>query len=430
VLFACTIGTTQGNPPAGTRGAAHEVDGRTLFERETFGGNGRTCRTCHSTATGTLSPADIAQLPADHPLFQHDGTDDFARGTQRVREHATILVRLPLPAGVTLVASSDPLDQPGSGSVVLRRGIPSTFNAPALDPVLMYDGRAPSLEAQALDAVRGHAQGTVEPDQEQLESIAFFERSLFSSLQLFNFAHDDPEPQLPAGTTPEEQRGRAFFAPGGRCAGCHGGPMLNDAAGRRFFDVMVSQVNALGNPVKTFSIRCADGTSKTIQSPDPGRVLITGACEDIDQFKVPSLWNVASTAPYFHDNSAATLEAVVSHYAELFAARGLPPLGDQDQADIVAFMKLLRVEEVIEEPSSGDHEEHGEEHGEEVREDDGELEGEEPRGEEPRGEEPREEPRGEEPREDEPYGGYDLLRRLALLASAAVTASYDPGSAE
>lgn len=32
--------------------------GKQLFERETFGGNGRTCRTCHSRETGTVSPED------------------------------------------------------------------------------------------------------------------------------------------------------------------------------------------------------------------------------------------------------------------------------------------------------------------------------------------------------------------------------------
>src|SRR6476660_3739909 len=32
--------------------------GRRLFERETFGGNGRTCLTCHSSKTGTVSPKD------------------------------------------------------------------------------------------------------------------------------------------------------------------------------------------------------------------------------------------------------------------------------------------------------------------------------------------------------------------------------------
>ncbi len=43
-------------------------DGRQLFERETFGGNGRTCLTCHSRKTGTVSPADArARFLADPP---------------------------------------------------------------------------------------------------------------------------------------------------------------------------------------------------------------------------------------------------------------------------------------------------------------------------------------------------------------------------
>ena len=33
-------------------------DGRFLFEQETFGGNGRTCLTCHARDTGTVSPLD------------------------------------------------------------------------------------------------------------------------------------------------------------------------------------------------------------------------------------------------------------------------------------------------------------------------------------------------------------------------------------
>jgi hypothetical protein len=45
---------------------------------------------------------------------------------------------------------------PGATAVTLRRGIPSTMNTPALDPVLMYDGRAPDLIEQARGAVQDH----------------------------------------------------------------------------------------------------------------------------------------------------------------------------------------------------------------------------------------------------------------------------------
>lgn len=59
---------------------------------------------------------------------------------------------------------------------------------------------------------------------------------------------------------------------------------------------------------------------------------------------------MSRTAPYFHDNSAKTLEDVLRHYAQFFAivtdpsTNGDPPLilTEQDQADIIAFLKLLR----------------------------------------------------------------------------------------
>ena len=60
--------------------------GKRLFDRETFGGNGRTCRTCHSGGDGTIDPEEVAERlvedPSD-PLFAHDGLDDFVSGTTR-----------------------------------------------------------------------------------------------------------------------------------------------------------------------------------------------------------------------------------------------------------------------------------------------------------------------------------------------------------
>src|SRR6185295_19608205 len=76
-------------------------DGRQLGERETFGGNGRTCLTCHSRKTGTVSPADaqtrLALNPHD-PLFIGDGSDDGnGHGVGRMLTDATILVKIQLP---------------------------------------------------------------------------------------------------------------------------------------------------------------------------------------------------------------------------------------------------------------------------------------------------------------------------------------------
>ena len=112
----------------------------------------------------------------------------------------------------------------------------------------------------------------------------------------------------------------------------------------------MSEINALGNPARPFVFTNADGTKTTVMTPDPGRALITGigpkddpTFENVNAFKISPLRGERNTAPYFHDNSARTLEDVVRHYALFFrfVSNGMIDLSEQDQADIVAFMKLL-----------------------------------------------------------------------------------------
>ncbi|WP_280155525.1 cytochrome c peroxidase [Piscinibacter sp. XHJ-5] len=344
--------------------ASHDVaQGRRLFERETFGGNGRTCLTCHSRDTGTTSPTDaqrrFAADPAD-PLFLADGSDDGqGHGATRMQKDATVLVRVALPENVSLA------HDPAARSVVLRRGIPSTLNTPALDDVLMLDGRQPDLLAQARGAIADHAQAARAPRSDELAQIAAFQQTpgFFSSPAMMKLAYLGVTAELPPGRSDSEKRGRRFFidAPPqgdfktGLCSGCHSGPMLNQTnefipappfrRGGRFQSVGVSEINAAGNPVIDFLFRNPDGTTTSVSSPDPGRALITGNAKDVESlnaFKIPSLWGVARTAPYFHDNSAKTLEDVARHYALLFSLISPIVLTPEDQADMVAYMKLLR----------------------------------------------------------------------------------------
>ena len=345
---------------------------RKLFTTETFGGNGRTCDTCHRlNKSGTVSPADAQELyrknPRD-PLFLADGSDDGqGHGVNRILQDATILVQIPLPPNVSV------MDDPTARSVIFARGIPTTRNTPALDPVLMLDGRDPDLPTQALHAIQRHFQVTATPSLSDLFAISQFELTepFFSSPTLRRFAQVGSAPVLPEGTTDSEKRGRLFFIDApvagdgrrGACGLCHGGPMLNQTtenfriatnglvpAGSRFQSVGVSELNEGGNTVRTFIFRRADGTEQVVSTPDPGRALITGRTDppppvpssDFNAFKIPTLWGVKDTAPYFHDNSAKTLEDVVAHYARFFLL--IPAhivLSDQDQRDIVAYMKLL-----------------------------------------------------------------------------------------
>ena len=366
--------------------AAGVSQGQRLFDHETFGGNGRTCRTCHSGDDGTIDPEEVASRlalnPLD-PLFVHDGLDDFVSGTSRIAQHATILIERELPEGVVL------LDDPSATSVVFARGVPSTVNTPALDPELMYDMRNADLESQASGAIVRHAQPSVLPSASQLQAIAEFQRTdnrFFSSKALRSFAEGSPAPALPEGRTASEKRGREFFVDApwnppskkGVCALCHSGPMLNTSnefttiptgapPGWRAFDIGVSQRNVMNNPVRTFAVTDPCNTTLEVRSPDPG-IMITGVYNIpslaqflppketcilhpaffANMFKTPQLWGVRHTAPYFHDNSAKTLEEVLDQYVFMFTSNQGFPLTDsnilltaQDITDIIAFLRLL-----------------------------------------------------------------------------------------
>jgi cytochrome c peroxidase len=109
-----------------------------------------------------------------------------------------------------------------------------------------------------------------------------------------------------------------------------------------------------------FIVTNDDGTTVAFSSPDPGMVLTnprianpaTPKSFGINFFRTPILRGITKTAPYFHDNSAKTLEDVAAHYTFFFQdSTGINnvckdnvcglTLTPQDEADMVAFMKLL-----------------------------------------------------------------------------------------
>jgi len=364
VIAVAASGTGSGAPPG------QVLEGKRLFEHETFGGNGRTCQTCHSEATGTVSPEDAQkrfEKDPNDPLFLHDGSDDgLGHGTTRMRTSATVLMTIKMADNVQLA------EDPTARTVVLRRGIPTTLNTPALDPVLMLDGRQPTLELQATGAIQDHAQGAV-PSIADLEAIAAFQKTnaFFSSPAVRRFALEKAAaPALPQGNTESEKRGRRFFEDvppdptdgfkPGLCAHCHSGPLLNQTnqfakdfiglpipAGQRFISVAVSEFNEANNPIRHFIFNKGPN-QLDLFTPDPGRALVTGVVDDptlehINAFKISALRGIRRTAPYFHDNSAKTLEDVVGHYAAFFAVvtQGTIVLTAQDQADVAAYLKLL-----------------------------------------------------------------------------------------
>lgn len=349
------------------------LEGRRLFDKEEFGGNGRTCLTCHSKKNGTLTLAQIQQRlnKPNHPLFVHDGLDDDGVGTSRIEADGTIRVTLALPPYVTVAGD------PGATHIDVFRGIPTTENTPALDPFLMQDGRNATLQEQAAGAIEAHAQNTIEPAANELDLIAEFQQDsprFFSNSTLRKFAKGGPAPELPQGNTESEQRGRLFFVDApfsppskeGVCALCHSGPMLNltnsfgaqvfpATEGTRVHPVGVSEVNANNYPVHDLLVDDGLGTVIPVSTPDPGILLqphllpppfVLHPAVFANFFKTPQLWGVSGTAPYFHDNSAKTLEAVVDQYQfffdnDPFVSWANIQFTEQDKEDMVAFMELL-----------------------------------------------------------------------------------------
>ncbi|HEY0709476.1 MAG TPA: cytochrome c peroxidase, partial [Polyangia bacterium] len=90
---------------------------------------------------------------------------------------------------------------------------------------------------------------------------------------------------------------------------------------------------------------------------DPGRWLVTGRSGDRGKFKVPGLRNVAVTAPYMHDGSVPTLEAVIDQYDR--GGRGHPTTDPQvkplaltaeQKTDLLAFLHALTDEAFLRDP--------------------------------------------------------------------------------
>jgi cytochrome c peroxidase len=80
-----------------------------------------------------------------------------------------------------------------------------------------------------------------------------------------------------------------------------------------------------------------NATGETIQTTDPGKALVSGKWADIGKFKGPILRGVSMRAPYFHNGSAASLDAVLDFYESRF---GLG-LTVQQRADLLAFLNAL-----------------------------------------------------------------------------------------
>lgn len=149
------------------------------------------------------------------------------------------------------------------------------------------------------------------------DAVAAYERALLTLNSPFDrYQRGDREAISPAA-----MKGFAEFRRLG-CGSCH--------QGLAFGGNMYERIGVMGD---YFALR---GTPLT--KADLGRYNVTGREEDKYKFKVPGLRNVALTQPYFHDGSAATLEAAVRTMAEMQI--GLP-VADVQVSQLISFLESL-----------------------------------------------------------------------------------------
>jgi cytochrome c peroxidase len=218
------------------------------------------------------------------------------------------------------------------------RNSPTLINA-AFQKYLFHDGRASSLEEQALFPMMSAFEMNQNLDfmEEEIRSvpeyvaeftkvfgdgdvtrkrvamaIAAFERTLIS--------RDAPLDRFLSGDTnalsPEALKGYEIFTGKGNCTECHYGFNLADD---RFHALNVREnPEHLKDPriaaTRRFVAKVYDFKEFRTLAEDPGRYLITKDQRDWTAFRTPTLREIARTAPYMHNGIYATLDEVIEFF--------------------------------------------------------------------------------------------------------------------
>jgi len=252
-----------------------------------------------------------------------------------------------------------------------NRNSPTTLNS-AFFELQFWDGRAKTLEEQAKGPLINPVEMGMESHKaleeklrkipeyqkafkaafgtEQLtvdhlaKAIAAFERTLVSVSSPFDkFIAGDK-----SAISNDAKAGWALFKGKARCDTCHGFveiyPFFTDD---KFHNIGVA-MNKGNFEELARKVQKGEVAKDEKGAEELGRFIVTGLKKDIGAFKTPGLRNVALTAPYMHDGSEATLEAVIDFYDKGGVPNpnldgGMVPLNltDKEKAQLVEFMKAL-----------------------------------------------------------------------------------------
>jgi hypothetical protein len=302
--------------------------GAQLFFNETFGGNGRTCGTCHRADNNlTIDPAFIATLPQSDPLFVAETNPALANleNPELLRTRGLILENVD--------GFEDPTRKfvmrgvPHTLALGLTNGIANAFGGPP-DHRLGWGGDGgpgrSSLQQFAFGAIIQHFTKNLArrpgidfriPTQEELDALEAFQ--LFTGRQ----KPVDFFSQFP--TEPRAFDGSQLFL-GVGCTFCHDDLFGFEGGFEQNFDTGVANL--------TPDLILDDGFRT------PGDLT----------FNVPPVAEAADTPPFFHNNAIATIEDAVGFYfSSTFQASPSsffifpPDLPTEEQEDIAAFLRVV-----------------------------------------------------------------------------------------
>jgi len=320
---------------------------------------------CEKTATTTFKPevlplpAELARYepmekPADNPLTPEKAAlgrqlffDKRLSGDESRSCYSCHVCEKGLTDGLAKAI--------GAFNKPLPRSSPTLWNI-GYHKMFYWDGRSPSLEKQAMAAWQGGNMGAKDKEAEIvakinalegyhsqfhtvfggdataeniMQAISAFERTIISG----DTAWDRWQAGDQSAVSDAAKRGFEVFK-SAKCTNCHDGALVTD---QQFHNV---------------------GVGMDAPEPDKGRFNATKKEEDTGAFKTPTLRDVAKSAPYFHDGSAATLEDAVD-----FMLNGGKPnqyldkknlekrtITPEQRRDLLEFLKSLNVDCRLTEP--------------------------------------------------------------------------------
>jgi len=220
---------------------------------------------------------------------------------------------------------------------VERRNAPTLINV-GYNKGLIWDGRAPNLEKQAIGSTKNPvhkgqdmdylmkvlnddpqmvkmfeaAYGSKPNVDDYGKAIAVFQRhTIITGDSAFDRYMKGDKKAISAAAI----KGMKLFKGKAGCIQCHNGPNFTDSD---FHNIGLKR-NADFDQPELQKILKFDAKRMGLQewetvNDDPGRYLVTHKMEDWKKFKTPTLRNLADTKPYMHDGRYETLAEVIDHY--------------------------------------------------------------------------------------------------------------------